>query len=463
MKCPDDVGVRTTTRFLLSCDGPRATLTTMSSKHRDRWTSFVCCSDFASSRSDNNKRPCTSTIIQIPTERNSEPGQHELRDVASRHFLDLLATKLAGLRSTSRLAELHHLRAHPGAFDTFASSELRSSLPTTHEPHDMTVAFCLQARQTSRRTVQHAKRNSPTREAVPADMPPRQESLQTLLHSADPAHGRPIADAIAEKQSPGQAQERLIVDAVAQQRTEPKRQQRPRSGQRPPRQSAGAPAAVAQHATGAQGDATSDLSRVEERVGKAAGGQPTAPPSKRRRDPQPGSRGAVSGSVPLTASGGARRSEGSSGSDAASAAAAAQREVIRQTGREVQELCDEARKFCEMHCEFDAEGTPGLDGDVGPMMVTELHELQERLEDALEDVLELPKIAYTDRLRSRIDDKLCLLGELVEELEERNELCTRPDCWHGHFDSDSESAEDNGLWARISCAYDNPYYDSDEE
>ena len=295
-------------------------------------------------------------------------------------------------------------------------------------------------------------------------MPPRQEPLHITVHRADPAHKRVIADAVAEQHGSDQADKRITADAIAEQRTEPKQSCRPRSGQQPPRRGAGPPAAEAERTTGGQGRAGSELPRVEERAAKPAGGQPAAQSSKRRREQQPGSRSAVSSAASSVASGGAQRLQGSSSSDAAAAAAAAaQRELVRQTGREVKELCGEAERFIKVHCEFDAEGTPSLDGEVGSMMVTELHELQEQPEEALEDVLKLPAITYTDRLRSRIDHNLDLMGEMVEELEVRNELCTRPGCWHGRFDSDSESAEDNSLWARLGCAYNNPYYDSDGE
>ena len=63
-------------------------------------------------------------------------------------------------------------------------------------------------------------------------------------------------------------------------------------------------------------------------------------------------------------------------------------------------------------------------------------------------------------MRSRINNKLVVLAEIVDKVKEQSELCRRPGCWHSHFDSDSddESAEQSGLWARLGCAYDNPWY-----
>ena len=268
-----------------------------------------------------------------------------------------------------------------------------------------------------------------------AHMPPRRKPLHITVHR------------------PGPILKRIVANAIAKKRNRPKQKRRPRSGQQSPRQSVAAPAAADGCATGAQGHAGSDLPKDEERAANTAGG-PVAPPSNRESDRQPGPGGAPIAAVSSAACGAARRRQGSSSGDAAAvAAAAAQREVVRQTGREVEDLCAEAEWFSELHCEWDADGMRGLSrsGNIDLMMVEELHELQEQLEDALE----LP--AITKSMRSRLDSNLGVLGDMVEELMERNELCRRPDCWHRHFDSDSDD-EPNRLWARLGCAYDKPVY-----
>jgi len=254
------------------------------------------------------------------------------------------------------------------------------------------------------------------------------------------------------------ARKRIVADVASEQPSKAKQKRQPPAGQKLQRHPAAMPAMEDERATRAprQQAGSHSCGKDSRRAAEPAEADPAAPPSKRRYERQAGPRGANSGAAASTASRGAQRPQGSENTDVASAAAAAQRKFVSQTARTVKALCDEAERFSGLH--WDTLGF--VTGDIDSVMVSELHELQERLEDALE----LP--ALTSSMTRRIKDAFKPLRLMNEDLMEDNELCTRPGCWHCHVDSDTDvddesdsddkSAEQNGLWAQLGCAYDNP-------
>jgi len=255
------------------------------------------------------------------------------------------------------------------------------------------------------------------------------------------------------------ARKRIVSDLTSEQPSKAKQKRQPHdAGQQLPRHRAAVPAAEDKRTTGVPGQAGSkSAGKDSKRAAERAGADPAAPPSKRQCDRQAGPRGANSGAAASTASRGAQRPQGSKGSGAASAAAAAQRKAVSRTARTVKALCDEAEQFSRLH--WDMRGW--VIEDIGSTRVSKLHELQERLDDALE------LLALTNGMIQRIKDSGKVLRDMNDDLKEDNELCTRPGCWHCHVDSDSdysysdsdtESADQKRSWSRLGCAYNNPVY-----
>ena len=255
------------------------------------------------------------------------------------------------------------------------------------------------------------------------------------------------------------ARKRVVSDVASKQPNKAKQKRQPHEDQQLPRRRDAVPAAEAERATGASGLAGSDTSRDGKRAADPADADPAAPPPKRRCDRQCGLRGAVSGAAASMASGGAQRPQGAINGDPAADAAAAWYGIVRATGRMVKDLCAEAERFSGVHWECDADGTLGSwTSEPDSRMVTELHELQERLDDALHSP------ALTDSMFRRIMDSCKVLRTMNKDLMEDEELCTRPGCWHIPVesdtdywsDSDDQFSEEDASWAQPGCARDNP-------